>query len=163
MDALPSEFQAGERLRSYLLHNPIVVTDDPNVKRLVAEMDLTEMDDPNKVGSELLFSWISPAEYGAAIAEVSVLSPHLRFRTTSNAFSMRHASVTLSDSIRQSSHSAARYSKPQSMTSPSEPESYQRRPLSGTCFESIRPTSAFRWLLVPCFSMCMTTTKTSAR
>src|SRR5687768_13231106 len=73
LDSLAPEFRAGERLRSYLLDNPIVVTADPEVKALVAEMDLTEMDDPDRIGSELLFSWISPAEYGAAIAAVSVL------------------------------------------------------------------------------------------
>ncbi len=73
LNSLAPELRAGERLRSYLLDNPIIVTEDPDVKRLVAEMDLTEIDDPDKVGSELLFSWISPAEYGAAIAEVSVL------------------------------------------------------------------------------------------
>lgn len=73
LDSLRPAFNAAERLRSYLLDNPIIVTEDPAVKQLVSEMDLTEIDDPDKVGSELLFSWISPAEYGAALAEVSVL------------------------------------------------------------------------------------------
>ena len=29
LDAMPAEFRAAERLKAYLLQNPVVVTDDP--------------------------------------------------------------------------------------------------------------------------------------
>jgi hypothetical protein len=71
--ALSPELRLVEQLRSQLLNRPVVVTDDPAVKQVLSEIDLTEIEDFDKVGSELLYSWISPAEYGARFAEVSVL------------------------------------------------------------------------------------------
>jgi hypothetical protein len=52
----------------------VVVTDDPAVKQVLSWIDLTEIEDFDKVGSELLYSWISPAEYGARFAEVRALT-----------------------------------------------------------------------------------------
>jgi hypothetical protein len=71
--AMPAEFRAAERLRSHLLNNSVVVTDDPVVKQLLAGMDLTELDDADKVGRDLLWGAISPSEYATSLAFVDVL------------------------------------------------------------------------------------------
>lgn len=73
LNAMPSEFQVAERLRSHLLNHAIVVTDDPAVKQLLAEIDLGDLDDPDKLGMQLLWGAISPAEYAANLALVNVL------------------------------------------------------------------------------------------
>jgi hypothetical protein len=73
LTAMPAEFAAAERLRTYLLRHPVVVTDDPAVKQLLAETDLSEVDDPDKIGMELLWGSISPAEYATNLALVDVL------------------------------------------------------------------------------------------
>jgi hypothetical protein len=70
---MPAEFRAAERLRSHLLNNPVVVTDDPAVKQLLAGIDLNDFEDPGKAGFHMLLSGISPADYAAGIAEVTVL------------------------------------------------------------------------------------------
>ena len=72
--ALPAEFRAAERLRSHLLHHPAVVTDDPAVKLLLAETDLMELDDDaDKIGMDLLWGSIGPADYATNLAMVNVL------------------------------------------------------------------------------------------
>jgi hypothetical protein len=73
LDALSPELRLVEQLRSQLLSRSVVVTDDPAVRQVLSGIDLTEIEDFDKVGSELLYSWISPAEYGARYTEVSVL------------------------------------------------------------------------------------------
>jgi|GEM_PF-4238265 len=73
IEAMPAEFRAAERLRTQLLVHPIAVTDDPSVKELLAAIDLAELDDPDKVGMQLLWGKISPAEYVANLALVDVL------------------------------------------------------------------------------------------
>jgi hypothetical protein len=73
LDALVPECRLVEQLRSRLLNRSVVVTDDPAVRQILSDIDLTEVEDFDKVGSELLFSWISPAEYGARLVEVNVL------------------------------------------------------------------------------------------
>ena len=72
-DALLPELRLVEQLRRLLLNHPVVVTGDLAVKQLLSEIDLTEIEDFDKVGSRLLYSWISPTEYGARFVEVSVL------------------------------------------------------------------------------------------
>ncbi len=71
--AMPVEDRAAERLRSYLINNPVVITDDPVVKQLLAGMDLTELDDPDKIGRDLLWGAISPSEYATNLAFVDIL------------------------------------------------------------------------------------------
>jgi hypothetical protein len=73
LGALTPELRLVEQLRTRLLNHSVVVTDDPAVKQVLSGIDLTEIEDFDKVGSKLLYSWISPAEYGARFAEVSVL------------------------------------------------------------------------------------------
>jgi len=73
LDALTPELRLVEQLRTRLLNHSVVVTDDPAVKQVLSGIDLTEVEDFDKVGTQLLFSWISPAEYGARFVEVSVL------------------------------------------------------------------------------------------
>src|SRR6266513_2747930 len=73
LTAMPAEFIAAERLRTYLLRHPVVVTDDPAMKQLLAETDLSEVDDPDKIGMQLLWGSISPAEYATNLALVDVL------------------------------------------------------------------------------------------
>ncbi|PYJ82914.1 MAG: hypothetical protein DME22_17100 [Verrucomicrobia bacterium] len=73
LDELSQELRLVEQLRARLLNHSIVVTDDPAVKQVLNGIDLTEIENFDKVGSELLYSWISPAEYGARFAEVNVL------------------------------------------------------------------------------------------
>jgi len=73
LSALSPELHLVEQRRTQLLSRSVVVTDDPAVKQVLAGIDLTEIENFDKVGSELLYSWISPAEYGARFAEVSVL------------------------------------------------------------------------------------------
>jgi hypothetical protein len=73
LDALTSEVRLVEQLRTRLLNRSIVVTDDPAGKQVLSGIDLTETGDFDKVGSEIMYSWINPAEYGARFAEVSVL------------------------------------------------------------------------------------------
>jgi hypothetical protein len=71
--AMPAEFRAAERLRTQLLVHPVAVTDDPTVKEPLAAIDLAELDDTDKVGMQLLWGKISPAEYVANLALVDVL------------------------------------------------------------------------------------------
>ncbi|MGD1089160.1 MAG: hypothetical protein ABR955_10610 [Verrucomicrobiota bacterium] len=73
VDALSLGLRLVEQLRTRLLNHSVVVTDDPAVKQILSGIDLTEVEDFDKVGSELLYSWISPAEYGARYTEVNVL------------------------------------------------------------------------------------------
>jgi len=73
LDALTPELRLVEQLRTRLLNHSVVVTDDPAVKQVLSGIDLTEIEDFDKVGSKLLYSWISTAEYGARFAEVNVL------------------------------------------------------------------------------------------
>jgi hypothetical protein len=68
-----SEFRLIEQLRTELLNHSVVVTDDPAVKRVLKGIDLTEIEDLDKVGTKFLYSWISPAEYGARFVEVRFL------------------------------------------------------------------------------------------
>jgi hypothetical protein len=72
-NAMPAEFRAAERLRSHLLNHPVVVTDDPVVKKLLADIDLTELDDADKMGMQLLWGSIGPAEYATNLALVDIL------------------------------------------------------------------------------------------
>jgi len=67
------EMRAAKRLHDYLLNSPVVVTDDCAVKRLLEEIDLTEIEDPHKTGSEMIYSWISPTEYVSALTQVRIL------------------------------------------------------------------------------------------
>lgn len=73
LDTVKSELRLVEQMRTCLLNDSVVVTDDPAVKQVLSCIDLTGVDNFHKVGSELLYSWISPAEYGARFAEVNVL------------------------------------------------------------------------------------------
>jgi hypothetical protein len=73
LDALTSEVRLVEQLRTRLLDRPAVVADDPVVQQVLSGIDLTEAEGFDKVGAEILYSWIKPAEYGARFAEVSVL------------------------------------------------------------------------------------------
>ena len=73
LNAMAAEFRAGERLQAELLRHPVVVTTDPTVKQLLAETDLSEIDDLDKIGIELLWGSISPAEYASNLALVDVL------------------------------------------------------------------------------------------
>ena len=59
--AMPAEFAVAEELREHLLRHPVVVTDDPAVKHLLAEIDPCEVDDPDKIGMELLWGSVGPA------------------------------------------------------------------------------------------------------
>lgn len=72
-DVVSKEVGVAKELRMKLLHDPVVETDDPDVKQLLAGINLTELEDFDKAGCALLFSWITPAEYGARYAEVNVL------------------------------------------------------------------------------------------
>src|SRR5437870_5213610 len=73
LNAMPAEFKAADRLRAELLRHPVVVTNNPAVKQLLAETDLSEIDDLDKVGMELLWGSISPTEYASNLALVDVL------------------------------------------------------------------------------------------
>jgi hypothetical protein len=73
LDALTPAFRLVEELRTRLLNHSVVVTDDPAVKQILRGIDLTDVEDLDKIGSELLFCSTSPAEYGASFAEVSIL------------------------------------------------------------------------------------------
>ena len=73
LESLYPEFTVAEQLRTQLLNGPVVVTDDPVVKQILSGIELTDIENKDKVGSELLFSWISPAEYVARLAQVNVL------------------------------------------------------------------------------------------
>lgn len=73
LNSLYPEFAVAERLRSHLLNSPFVVTDDPAVKQILSDIELTDIENKDKVGAELLFSWINPAEYVARLAQVTVL------------------------------------------------------------------------------------------
>ncbi len=75
LDSLYPEFVVAEKLRIQLLNIPLVVTDDPAVRQILSSLDLTDIENEDKVGSELLFSWISPAEYVARLAQVNLLIP----------------------------------------------------------------------------------------
>src|SRR5205807_2224896 len=70
LDELSQELRLVEQLRARLLNHSIVVTDDPAVKQVLNGIDLTEIENFDKVGSELLYSWISPAEYGARFEQI---------------------------------------------------------------------------------------------
>jgi len=66
--------RAVKKLRSYVLDSSIVVSDDPAVKKLLSSIDLGEdVDDPARLGQELLYSWFNPAEYAASLIEAKVL------------------------------------------------------------------------------------------
>jgi hypothetical protein len=86
LDHIPKEFRAAEELHDYLLSNPVVVTDDPKVRKLLVGTDLGELKDPDKTGSELLFSWISPAEYASALAQVRILVTPFRIPLNLQSF-----------------------------------------------------------------------------
>ena len=73
LEAMPAEFRAAEGLRSHLLNHPFVVTDDPTVKELLAGIDLSEFDDADKTGMQLLWGSIGPAEYATNLALVDIL------------------------------------------------------------------------------------------
>lgn len=73
LDIIRPEFQAADDLRKYLIQNPIVITQDPLVKELLDSIDLTELADPDKVGMELLWGSISPAEYASNLAMIDIL------------------------------------------------------------------------------------------
>ena len=73
LNALAPEFRLVEQLRIQLLNHSVVVTDDLAVKQVLSGIDLTEIENFDKAGTKLLYSWISPAEYGARFAEVNIL------------------------------------------------------------------------------------------
>ncbi|MCC6356191.1 MAG: hypothetical protein IT577_20080 [Verrucomicrobiae bacterium] len=73
LSSLSAQFTAADQLRIQLLENPVVVTDDPIVRQLLDQLDLTELENPDRIGSQLLFSWISPTEYAAGLAQVKSL------------------------------------------------------------------------------------------
>ena len=66
-------FATTDRLRALLLERPFVATEDPAVKEILSGIELKDIEDKDTVGSELLFSLISPAEYVAGLAQVQVL------------------------------------------------------------------------------------------
>src|SRR5207244_3460431 len=71
--ALNPELAAADELRSYLLSHPVVISDDTEMKELLSGFPVSDLDDGDKVGSELLFSWISPSEYASRLAQVNIL------------------------------------------------------------------------------------------
>jgi len=74
VEAIPAEVQAAQRLRSYLIANPVVISDDPAVKQLLAGIDLTELDDAHTIGMKLLSdSIVSPATYVASLGIVDIM------------------------------------------------------------------------------------------
>ncbi len=73
LDALTSEVRTVEQLRTRLLDRPAVDPDDSAVKPVPGGNDLAGAGDFDKVGAEIMYSWIKPAEYGARFAEVSAL------------------------------------------------------------------------------------------
>ena len=67
------EIRVAGRLQSLLLHHPIVVTDDPAVRELLASIDRTDLVDLDRAGMDLLWGSISPEDYAANLAMVDVL------------------------------------------------------------------------------------------
>jgi hypothetical protein len=73
LNSLGPQIRVADELRSYLLNHPVVVTDDPAVMEILIGIDLTDIENMDEIGSELLFSWISPSEYAVALAQVDIL------------------------------------------------------------------------------------------
>lgn len=73
LNTMSLEFGAAQKLRSRLLYHPVVITADSSVKELIAGFDLSQLEDPDRTGMDLLWGSISPREYVANLAMVSVL------------------------------------------------------------------------------------------
>jgi len=62
-----------ERLQNALLEGAVYVVKDPGARRLLAEIELSEIEDMDQAGMRLLYSWLAPRDYALALSRVSAL------------------------------------------------------------------------------------------
>ena len=74
-DAKIKEIQLAAQIRSWLLHRPLVLSDDPAVTKILREIDLADCHDPYETGRGLLYDLIGPEEYLAGLAEIFLIVP----------------------------------------------------------------------------------------
>jgi hypothetical protein len=73
LDLISEEFRAADKLREELIRQPSVIANSPEAMQLLKDIDIHEFSDPDRLGMELLWGSISPAEYISALAMVDVL------------------------------------------------------------------------------------------
>ncbi|MGO8929713.1 MAG: hypothetical protein ACLQU3_22835 [Limisphaerales bacterium] len=62
-----------ERLQNALLESAVHVVKDPGTSRLLAEIELSEIEDMDQAGMRLLYSWLAPRDYALALSRVNAL------------------------------------------------------------------------------------------
>ena len=73
LDLISDEVRAADKLREALIREPSVIASSPEALRLLKEIDIQEFSDPDKLGMELLWGSVSPAEYVTSLAMVDAL------------------------------------------------------------------------------------------
>lgn len=74
-DAWAKKMQLAAKIRSWLLDNPLVLSDDPAVRQIFEEIDLADVHDPYEAGRARLYDLIRPEDYLAGLAEINLIVP----------------------------------------------------------------------------------------
>jgi hypothetical protein len=74
-EAKVKQLPLATQIRSWLLHKPLVLSDDPGVTQILREIDLADCHDPYETGTALLYDLIRPEEYLAALGEIILIVP----------------------------------------------------------------------------------------
>jgi hypothetical protein len=73
LDLVGPKAAAVERLQGTLLQKAVHVVKDPEARRLLADFELSDIEDIDKAGNRLLRSWLSPQDYVLALSQVDAL------------------------------------------------------------------------------------------
>jgi hypothetical protein len=73
LDIIYRETTAIERLQNALLQQSVVIAKDPSAVRILREIDLTDIENLDSLGKQLLYSWFSDRDYALGLSRVNAL------------------------------------------------------------------------------------------
>jgi hypothetical protein len=73
LDLRTERILAIEQLQEALLNDSVHVVRSPEAQRVLAEIDLSDIEDLDATGSRLLFSWFAPQDYALGLSRVDAL------------------------------------------------------------------------------------------
>jgi hypothetical protein len=73
LDLISERVTAVERLREALLNNSVHIVRSPEARHVLAEIDLSDIEDADATAGRLLFSWFAPKDYVLGLSCVDAL------------------------------------------------------------------------------------------
>jgi hypothetical protein len=73
LNLLFEKFRAIEELQKAMLERSVVVTQNPQARKVLEELDLTGIEDMTDQGDTLLYSWFCTRDYARGLSRVNAL------------------------------------------------------------------------------------------